>query len=498
MNALSAVSRVPDEGRAKPGLRARGNNDTNVYSYPAESRVCRIPFLSLIATVYVALTATSVSSAMDVDLTAFLVPAEERKELRDQINDRLRSIRESGAPVNLDELHAYYPYPESERENGAILYERAFEAMEIGSEDRDDPNLPVFGTADSPGPGESFTPEQRAAVAAFLEKNREALRLLGEAAKLPATRFDIDFREGYEAIFDSRHLPSMRQAGRLVYLRVLLAAEEDETELAIESVRALASVARALFNGPEVSMYLSGTAMSGLTAFAVIKMIEAADLTLEEITRIETILDEIPPEGALHRAICGERAQNIEFFRMAAYRPADFVAWIGGGRSVSERFMNASVPAYHRVSGHWLRDFLAYLDTMEDFTTVARVTAEERPNAPEWERLPRLWDYRFSDQYYLISAILIPSTIILETDIRANHLRLNAVHLALRAEAWRRKTGSYPDSLERLMDADEVTIARNWLTGERFEYTVTPSGFSIDIREERIAPIEVVRPSTAK
>jgi len=491
-------STVQERSRRLPHvIRNQESDDARGYFNPPESGARRIPFLALIATAYVLLASTSVSPATDVDLAAFLVPVEERKELRDQINERLRSIRESGCPVNLDELHAYYLYPESERENAAFLYERAFEEMDIGSEDRDNPNLPVFGTADTPGPGKSFTPEQRKAIAAFLEKNHEALRLLGEATELPTTRFNIDLREGHEAIWDSPYLRGMQQAGRILHLQALLAVEENEPEMAMESVWALSRLAHALFNGPDISTYLSGTAMSGLTAFSVIKMIEASDLTLEEISHVETILDEIPPRETLYQALCRERALNIQLFRIAAYRAADYPDWLDGGRTVSDRFINTSLQTYHRISGHWLRDFLAYLDTMEDFIAVAEVPAHERPNTREWERLPRRWDYGLSDQYYLISALLIPSSAILETDIRANHLRLNAVRLALRAEAWRLKEGKYPDSLERLLEADETMIAHNWLTDEPFQYTITPNGFSIDIGEDRIDPIEVVRPSSA-
>lgn len=418
------------------------------------------------------------------------VPEEERNELAARINAHFRAIRENGCPVSLEELNAFYSYPGDPDKNAAPVYERAF--AKINSPREEVSHLPVIGEAELPGPGERLNEDQLEAIAAFLDRNAQALELAGQAAALDSARFDIDLREGWELLIP--HVGQMSQLARVLHLRAVYAAETGDVEGVVLSIQTMESVARAIAQEPMLVSYLTSRAIAGMQAEAILYALSRIEFSSRHLLQLEASLENSRSPDGLGRALCGERAFRIATFRtlVTASSSSELLEIAGMGGDVLDRLKALTFNTYLRVSGFWLKDFLFYLDSFRDAIAVAQLPLEERTRSPQWENLQDLGKV-LSEQPFFFSAILAVSAEGLFRSDLISHTRTHAVQLALGAERRRAETGEYPENLQELLAEVYVHRAINLYNSEPFEYEVTDHGFRIGVRSERIESLVVRR-----
>lgn len=118
------------------------------------------------------------------------------------------------------------PEPIPDDENGAALYKQAFEKLV----------KPTEAERAAIDEAEPMTPERRAILQAYLEKNKEALALLHEAAGRPRCAFPVAFNEGFEALLP--HVSPTIQASRLLKAEGILAEDGNLAAVAVAALRA--------------------------------------------------------------------------------------------------------------------------------------------------------------------------------------------------------------------------------------------------------------------
>ncbi len=414
------------------------------------------------------------------------VPEEERRELAAEINAHFRAIRETGCPVNLEELNAFHIYPGEPGENAAHLYLRAFAKLDGTGKEA----AYLIAETELPEPGERLTGEQLEAIAAFLDRNAEALILVEQAADLPWARFDIDLREGWGLLVP--HIGQMRQIARLLNLRVVYAAETGDADEVLRSIRAMGSAANVIAREPIILSFLTSRAISGMQANALVYAVSRIELSSQQLIELDESLETSRSADGLQRALCGERAFGIASFRMLASDSsmAELLSLDGMSDRMTERVRSVAFYTWLRASGFWLKDFQFYLDSMRDGMAVAQLPQETRTQSQEWKKLTDR-EEELVEQPFIFSLMLsVSASRLIQSDLIA-HTRTHAAQLALRAERWRAETGEYPESLEELVAEDEAHRATNLFSGEPFEYEVTPDGFRIDTGAERITPMVV-------
>ena len=108
------------------------------------------------------------------------------------VKRELARLRKAGVPLSPAD---FAPPPVPDRENAALLYQRAFKAWQLSPQDWES----AMGFY-SPMKSDK---ERRKAVAALLpvmQRNREALSLLEQAAQLPRCRFPVDWPKPFELL----------------------------------------------------------------------------------------------------------------------------------------------------------------------------------------------------------------------------------------------------------------------------------------------------------
>jgi len=161
-----------------------------------------------------------------------------------RVQNRLNAIRDAGYPVTLEELDAWYAYPDGP--NAADVYQQAFEAY-VAEEQLERILAPLNGHTQLPGPGEKMPEEVAKRVANYLERNAKAIALLEEAAKIDECRFPIDLREGYVLL---PHGVQLKQAVRMLKLQSLLDADRGHYDRAADRCLTMIAVAQAMKNEP--------------------------------------------------------------------------------------------------------------------------------------------------------------------------------------------------------------------------------------------------------
>ena len=99
-----------------------------------------------------------------------------------------------GLPQTLAELDAWYVEP-PDGQNAATFNLRGIKAMQISGADQI-ANLPVLGKLPAPPPGTPLPAPMKSALAAFMQRNRDALPFFAQGAQYEQSRYPIDLTHG--------------------------------------------------------------------------------------------------------------------------------------------------------------------------------------------------------------------------------------------------------------------------------------------------------------
>lgn len=137
----------------------------------------------------------------------------------DRLLEALRSGDRAKIRQALDELHVeLVPAPVPDAENAALLYKQAFEKYQGDLSEED---IDILGRLSEHG---HVTPEERAKLQALLDRNREALKLLHQAAGRAKCNFNLDYTQGFR--MEMPHIDGLIRGAKLLNLEALLAGKD--------------------------------------------------------------------------------------------------------------------------------------------------------------------------------------------------------------------------------------------------------------------------------
>jgi|GEM_PF-4381717 len=196
---------------------------------------------------------------------------------------QLAKFRDAGIATSLEDLgrriNARQPEP-----NAAELYRAAF-AKERTANGRDHEWLPVIGRAKKPDDGEPMPPEMVAAIAEFLEENREALDLYRQAAEVEECAFGFVLDARDYPRFD--HLGGLRNGARLLWLKALYEADQGLYDESAATRRVALRLGRHLGTDEMLIGVLTRFAIVGIGSadWGPLLAAEVSDGALEEVQR---------------------------------------------------------------------------------------------------------------------------------------------------------------------------------------------------------------------
>ena len=302
-----------------------------------------------------------------------------RLSLRSKLNARIEAIRAAGYPVTLEELDKWYAIPDNV-ENAAYTIEEAFSFYEEWDKGKSK-SLPLFGKAELPPRAEPLAEETRSLVAQYLADNQEALELLHAGAEVEHSRYSTDVSAGFEAL--APHLSEIRKGVMLLELEGILHAENDEPQLAIESVTAALGIARSLAKEPMPVSQFVRVACQRLAVSSLERIINRTEFADEQLARLSQALIEAEDLSAMARALVGARCFELSILKMSPARMSHALPRIAGRSPPSPVVLHLRTLGFalHRIAGLTDRSAILHLDLMEDYVDATGLPLESRLEA---------------------------------------------------------------------------------------------------------------------
>src|SRR5216684_4175277 len=117
------------------------------------------------------------------------------------------ALADDGLPHTLEELNAWYVEPPA-GQNAATFYSKGFNALHLGNVGAS--NLLLLGQGQLPPLGAVMPGSVKAALAAFVKSNRDALQFFAQGAKYEQSRYPLDLTQGVYTVLP--HLAKVKSA----------------------------------------------------------------------------------------------------------------------------------------------------------------------------------------------------------------------------------------------------------------------------------------------
>ena len=383
------------------------------------------------------------------------------------VQRQIDAIRAKGEPATPKEFLAQHPAPPPER-NAAETYIKAFDGAKemLTTEDF----RKRAGRISETETKELLTEEFRQSMAGQLAANADALRLLHEAADKPATQFTMDMERGWQAPLPN--LLKLRNSVTLLQLEALLAAQDGDTERAVEAVRAGLAVSNALREGPCLILQMIRIACYGITCAGLRPMLEITQFSDDQLARMQSMLAAADDPDSLARALIGERVMTLVAFE----HPDQLVAglgnaeeWIPGGKAMAAGLLRmASVASGTREK---------YLVCIGD-----AIDASRRPPHEALPLLQRAAEAANRD-HALIPPLslgrMIPNFYRCEVQLAWSLAMTRCVVTALAVERHRLANGRAPEDLAALIPAFLPEVPDDPFDGAPLLYRLGEAGYAV-------------------
>lgn len=356
-----------------------------------------------------------------------------------QLRRRIDAIRAAGQPVTLTELDAWYERPVLGG-NAAEYITEAFACLHI-PEHEERERIPLFATAPPPARAQPLDREMQDVIEGLLAKNAEALALLHQSTAVEQSRYPIDLTQRRGILLP--HIGEMSKAARLLALEAMACANRGQAEPAAQAVASAYALARSLLREPHrISLTVRHTCDDIATDALeyVLNLIPLSDDQLRELDRtIGTACD----PNALMRTLAGERCRGHEAFR----HPGS----LGLRRIPYPGQPSLLVVRARQIAGILDREWILYLDRMEQSIRAARLPPHERPTAVrEVER--RFGALRSGANDTITDYVTHSVPALVYADL-ADLARLRIARTVLAIERYRLANDRLPESLEDLAPA---------------------------------------------
>lgn len=393
----------------------------------------------------------------------------------------ITSLRAAGFALTVAELRQHYrdQVPDSD---GGEWYRRGEIALQaVNAVYADDVNLPIFGAARLPAPGDEVPAVMAERIGAFYADSAEARKFFEEAVRADGVRWDLS-GDLYALPFLDL-LSSMRVAARLQVLTSVHHALENRSGEATDAALAAFAIAGHLREAPFLINALVRIAITNIALQQVEHLLAARVLTAENLGRLQEALLEADDDYLYPGPLAGELVFGGHYF--------DLVAGMGGLSSGAVDTQVLAGIAYS-VLGQLERDRYHYYAGMRDLISRAKGPLPNRVrSAPAAsaatamfaavDELPDLKTLLRGD--WLTSGLLANADMIFasERDLLRN---LRATLVAVTAVRFERLEGKRPETLgdlKSLIDADAVQdpatgLALEFSFGEDGGLTVTADG----------------------
>jgi hypothetical protein len=383
-----------------------------------------------------------------------------RYTLHRMVESKLDDIRQQGYPITLAELDKWYPQPPP-GENAADIYLQVFKLF--SPEQPSDTNLPVVGYAKLPHGAEPMTDQMKQAIANYLAKRANALRLLHQAAAMNRCRYDSGSQVGSMV-----HGSEIRQAIRVLYLEAILYAENQEPAKSADSIISAMGVAESFADEPRIIPLLLRGGCDGLVLGAFEQSLNHVAFNPEQLALLTARFAKADDQESTARALASKWADTEQLF----------------AASVSERLtaLTSFPPSADRVrlDSLFLYEYggVKEFDHLRSIELISKYVAAARQPLPERLKISQALKQE-AEQFagvLVYSRNLVPdlSFVIAHDAERIAYIRLLLAALAV--EKYRLVAGVLP---EKISDLAPVEVPSDPFDGKPLRYEKLSKGYVV-------------------
>ncbi len=347
----------------------------------------------------------------------------------------------AGLPQTLEDLDAWYGEPPV-GQNAATFELQGIKAMQITGVEKI-PDLPILGNAPPPPLSEPLSPGMKSALAAFLQRNHDALQFFNQGTPYDQSRYPIDLTKGPDTLLP--HLAGIKRGLQMEEMAAILDSENNEGQRAAEDVLDGMGLAHSLEAEPVLISQLVRAAGVVLTTVALEQVLNRTSLSAESLDKLANVFQSMAADDekgiGFDRAMVGEAVSDAALLS----NRNDLVA--GFSTSLSAQQLR-QMTDYINTTGN-LKKERDYLETTLDQLLSARQEAFPA-RLKDANDVIQQRAAGAGSRGLLINVMFwngFGNTTIREARCLAN-LRLAMTAVAL--EQFREARGNYPDSLAEL------------------------------------------------
>jgi len=264
-------------------------------------------------------------------------------------DDGTEALRAKGYPTTLEELDAWYPEPPP-GENAAEFYMEA--GTQLSQSTYEDLEwIPLFGEVELPPLGVPIPDDMIADIEAFIAYESDAFVLIDEARLLDSSRYPT--KPGPGAI---DFLPVIK-GSRGQQLRALLHCARGETDKALDEFAKLSHWSQTLNNEPSLTGIFLLDMHVQFSVETVERFLNDNDLSNDDFSKLDSILDEMIREDTLLRGFVGERCIMMDTILksnsiISNYARGSYAGMADAFIAIAESGLPEALPEYNVLRNH--------------------------------------------------------------------------------------------------------------------------------------------------
>ncbi len=309
------------------------------------------------------------------------------------------ALADDGLPHTLEELNAWYVEPPA-GQNAATFYSQGFNALQLGNVGSS--NLPLLGQGQLPPLGAVMPGSVKAALAAFVKSNRDALQFFAQGAKYEQSRYPLDLTQGVYTVLP--HLAKIKSATIAMELSAVWHAEGKEGKPAANDVLMALALARSLEAEPSLISQLMRAATVSIAVAALEQTLNRTALPRESLSDLRKAFQKMEDYDArgegFNRALAAERAISMTLLA----KPQEILQVLTlGGMNISAAESNQMAAVVQKAGS--LKEEQHYYE--ETFQQLMAARQELFPDRLKTEDLIRQRVTAAADKKFVFTKLLI-------------------------------------------------------------------------------------------
>jgi hypothetical protein len=369
-----------------------------------------------------------------------------------------------------------------DRDNAALVYQRAFAAM--GRESETDDSVPggwQWDEASKKAWEEAWRKWDTAgkiefnvhdpALRKFLSREEPALKLLRRAAALPGCYFERD----YGRLNISMLIPEMqplRRGGRLLALDAICGAADGDYHRSVEDINAMFRMAEHIAGDPLLIAEMVAIAVDRVAVDSLQVVTATYHIPVDDLAALK-ISDNVSFRVLLQRGLRAEEALRLATFDDVGSGRVTF-SDIVNEPSHPLWFANPPISSAYRI--FMLGDDLA---AHRQFTAEMDHAAQ----APYWQGRDRLLNLEREvgrNPGGVLTAMLLPAVSTAMKRAASGDARRDVARVGLALYAYRAKNGRFPAKLDDLAPEFIAAVPANPFDGKPMKLMMTEGGVTVD------------------